>query len=74
MKQKLRIPLPKAVATSVSVDEGQAVDLTIEDDKVVIRSRRPCYSIEELVADMCPGREPESFDEVHAPPVGRELV
>ena len=70
----LAIRLPKAAAASLNVEEGQAVDLTIEGDKVIIRSRRPRYSIEELVARMRPGREPESFDDVNTPPAGRELL
>ena len=37
----LAIRLPKAAAASLNVQEGQAVDLTIEGDKVVIRPRRP---------------------------------
>jgi antitoxin MazE len=70
----LAIRLPKAAAESLSVKEGQAVDLTIEGDTVIIRSGRPRYSIEELVAQMRPGKEPESFDDVNAAPVGRELL
>lgn len=70
----LAIRLPKAAAASLNVREGQAVDLTIEGDAVVIRSSRPRYSIEELVAQMRPGNEPESFDDVTAPPVGQELL
>lgn len=70
----LAIRLPKAAAASLKVQEGQAVDLTIEGDAVMIRSRRPQYTIEELVTQMRPGQEPESFDEVNAPPVGRELL
>ncbi len=70
----LAIRLPKAAAASLNVQEGQPVDLTIEGDKVIIRSRRPRYSIDELVAGMRPGHEPESFDDVNAPPVGRELL
>ncbi len=70
----LAIRLPKAAAASLKVQEGQAVDLTIEGDAVVIRSGQPRYSIEELVAEMRPGNEPEPLDDVKAPPVGRELL
>jgi antitoxin MazE len=70
----LAIRLPKAAAASLNVQEGHAVDLTIEGDKVVIRSCRPRYSIEELVAAMRPGHEPEIFDDIKAPPVGREFL
>ena len=70
----LAIRLPKAAAESLNVREGQAVDLTIEGEAVVIRSSRPRYSIEELVAQMRRGNEPESFDDVKSPPVGQELL
>lgn len=70
----LAIRLPKAAAASLNVREGQAVDLTIEGEAVVIRSSRPRYSIEELVAQMRRGKEPQSFDDVNAPPVGQELL
>jgi antitoxin MazE len=70
----LAIRLPKAVAASLNVRAGQAVDLTIEADAVVIRSNRPRYSIEELVAQMIPGNEPEWIDDPDAPPVGQELL
>lgn len=70
----LAIRLPKAAAASLNVREGQAVDLTIEGEAVVIRSSRPRYSIEELVAQMRPANEPESFDDLNSPPVGQELL
>ena len=70
----LAIRLPKAAAASLNVREGQAVDLTIEGEAVVIRSSRPRYSLEELVAQMRPANEPESFDDVNSPPVGQELL
>ena len=70
----LAIRLPKAAAASLKVQEGQSVNLTIEGDAVVIRSGQPRYSIEELVAEMRPGNEPEALDDVKAPPVGRELL
>lgn len=70
----LAIRLPKAAAESLSIKEGQAVDLRIEGARLIIRSGRPRYSIEELVTQMRPGKEPESFDDVNAPPVGREML
>jgi antitoxin MazE len=70
----LAIRLPKAAAERLSVKEGQAVDLTIDGDRVIIRSGWPRYSIEELVAQMRPGKEPESFDDVTTPPEQRELL
>ena len=70
----LAIRIPRAVAESLRVQAGRAVDLTIEGDTVIMRSCQPRYTIEELVAEMRPGDEPETFDDVNSPPVGRETL
>jgi antitoxin MazE len=70
----LAIRLPKAAVASLEVREGEAVDLTIAGDTLVIRSRRPRYTLEELVAAMRPEDEPEALDDVNQPPLGAELL
>ena len=70
----LAIRLPKAIAETLQVRQGQAVDLTIEGNSVVMRASRQSYTIEELVAEMAPQVEPEVLDDVSAPPVGQELL
>ena len=70
----LAIRLPKAVAESLRVQGGQAVDLAIEGDAVIIRSCAPKYAIEALVSQMRPSDEPEVFDDVNSPPVGHEIL
>jgi antitoxin MazE len=70
----LAIRLPKAAVASLEVREGEAVDLTIAGDTLVIRSRRPRYTLEGLVAAMRPEDEPEALDDVNQPPVGAELL
>ena len=70
----LAIRLPKAVTATLQVRQGQAVDLTIEGNAVVMRASQRSYTIEELVAEMNPQVEPEVLDDVSAPPVGRELL
>lgn len=70
----LAIRIPKAVAESLRVQEGRAVDLMIEGDTVIMRSCQPRYTIEELVAEMRPGDEPEIFDDVNSPLVGHETL
>ncbi len=70
----LAIRLPKAVAATLQVHQGQAVDLTIEGNAVVMRASRQSYTIEELVAEMDPQAQPEVLDNVSAAPVGRELL
>ena len=70
----LAIRLPKAAVASLEVCEGETVDLVITGDSVVISSRRPRYSLEELVAAMCPADQPEALDDVNQPPLGAELL
>jgi antitoxin MazE len=70
----LAIRLPKAAVASLQVREGEPVNLAIEGDTVVIRARRPHYTLEELVAAMRPQDAPETLDDVNAPPVGAELL
>lgn len=70
----LAIRLPKAVVASLEVREGEPVDLVIEGDTLMIRARRPHYTLEELVAAMHPEDEPEILDDVHAPPQGDEAL
>lgn len=70
----LAIRLPKAVAASLRVREGEPVDLVIEGETLLIRPGRPRYTLEELVAAMRPENEPEVLDDVNAPPAGDELL
>jgi antitoxin MazE len=70
----LAIRLPKAVVASLSVHEGEAVDLMIEGDRLVVRSTRPRHTLAELVAEMRPEDEPEVLDDVCAPPISEELL
>ena len=70
----LAIRLPKAAVESLQVREGEPVDLVIEGDILVIRTRRPHYTLEELVAAMRPEDAPEMLDDVSAPPLGDELL
>lgn len=51
----LAVRVPKEVAASVGLREGAAVELTVEDDAIVLRRRR--YDIRDLVAAMA-GVEP----------------
>jgi antitoxin MazE len=46
----LAVRLPKDIADSVGFREGAALELTVEDDSIVLRRRR--YDIGELVAQM----------------------
>ena len=67
----LAIRLPKAAAESLRVKEGEAVELAIEGDALTIRSARPRYRLEDLVAGITPENRPEL---VEFPPAGEELL
>ncbi len=67
----LAIRLPKAAVESLRVHEGQAVDLAIEGESLVIRSARPRFVLEDLLADIAPEDQPEA---VEFPPVGEEKL
>ena len=65
----LAVRVPKDVAASVGLREGAALDLTIEDDAIVLRRRR--YDIAELVASMADAGQPPMLME--DAPRGSEL-
>ena len=52
----LAVRVPKDIAASVGLGEGAALDLTVEDDAIVLRRRR--YDIAELVAAMAGAEQP----------------
>jgi antitoxin MazE len=70
----LAIRLPKAAVASLQVREGEPVDLVIEGDTLLIRARRPYYTLEQLVAAMRPEDQPEIVDDVMSPPMGHEML
>ena len=70
----LAIRLPKAAVASLQVREGEPVDLVIEGETLMIRAKRPHYTLEELVAAMRPEDEPEVIDDVKVLPSGDELL
>ena len=67
----LALRLPKAAVRSLHVQEGEQVELTIKGDRIELRSARPRYRLEELLAQITPGNQPEALD---VTPVGEELL
>ena len=67
----LAIRLPRAAAQSLGVQAGEPVDLVIKGDRLEIRAARPRYRLAELVDQITPDNQSESFD---VPPVGEELL
>jgi antitoxin MazE len=50
----LGVRLPKAVAREARLDEGDTVDVSVNNGTIVIRPSRPTYSLQELVAKITP--------------------
>lgn len=67
----LAVRLPKAAVQSLRVQEGEAVELVIEGDRIEIRAIRPRYRLDDLLAQITPGTQPET---VEFPPAGEEAL
>ncbi len=67
----LAIRLPKAAVESLRVQEGEAVELRIEGDRIEIRPARPRYRLDDLLAQITPGAQPET---VEFAPAGEEAL
>lgn len=65
----LAVRLPKAAVEGLGVREGDAVDMAVEGDALLIRSASPRYRLEDLVAQITPDNQPEAIE---YPPVGEE--
>ena len=46
----LGLRLPKSVAREARLDDGDTVDVSVENGTIVIRPTRPRYSLDELVS------------------------
>ncbi len=66
----LGVRLPKAIAESAGLREGDRVEISFEDSAVVIRPAKPHYTLEELVAGITPENLHPETD--WGPAVGRE--
>ena len=67
----LAIRLPKAAVKTLRVQEGEAVELMIEGDRIEIRALRPRYRLDDLLAQITPGTQPET---VEFAPAGEEAL
>jgi len=66
----VRIPVPVLEQTSLRLD--QRVEVSAVDGTIVIRSARPRYTLEELVAQITPENRHEETD--WGPDVGLEIL
>jgi antitoxin component of MazEF toxin-antitoxin module len=63
--------LPKAAVEKFRLQEGGAVELSIEGDRIEIRAARPRYRLDDLIAQITPGTESET---VEFAPAGEEAL
>ena len=68
----LGLRIPKDVAAQVGLHPGVRVEITVEDDRVVISRARPRYRLPDLLQGMTPEAMHEAFD--WGPDLGREIV
>ena len=66
------VRLPASVLAEAKLGFDQSVDVRVEDGAVVIRSVRPRYTLEELVAQITPENRHEETD--WGPDVGLEIL
>jgi len=66
----LGLRLPKSVALEAQVDEGDTVEVSVKGGAIVIRSSRPTYSLDQLVAKITPRNRHGESD--WGAPVGHE--
>jgi len=50
----LGLRLPKSVAREARLDEGDTVDVSVDNGTIVIRPSKPRYSLDELVRGITP--------------------
>lgn len=67
----LALRIPKSLAAEVNVQDGDAVEVSVEAGALVVRPARKRYTIEELVADMTPDDRERELD--WGRPVGKEI-
>lgn len=73
----LALRIPKSYANEVNLKEGAAVDIKIEEDKIIISAKKKTkkknkYSLEELLSNISPGNLHGEID--FGSPVGKEII
>lgn len=58
----LGLRLPKEIAARMGLSEGSRVEMTTEDNRIVISADRPVYTLDELLAGLTPEAMHEAFD------------
>lgn len=50
----LGLRIPRSIAREMQIDEGDTVQLSVDDGTIVIRASRPRYTLDELVRRITP--------------------
>jgi antitoxin MazE len=58
----LGLRLPKSIAREVQLDEGDTVQVSVDNGAIVIRPSRPRYSLDELVRRITPKNRHDESD------------
>ena len=67
----LGLRLPKSVAREAQIDEGDAVDVSVDNGAIVIRPSRPQYVLDELVGRITSRNRHHESD--WGAPIGHEV-
>ena len=67
----LAVRLPKAAVEGLKVREGEAVEVELRGNALIMRAARPRYRLEDLIAGITPDNQPET---VEFPPAGEEQL
>ncbi len=72
----MALRIPTSTMRTWGIEEGQTVNLKVEDGALIARPTQPRYTLAELLAQ-CDFSQPLSAEDrewVDAPPVGREKI
>lgn len=70
----LALRIPKSYAKEINLEEGAAVDLKLEENKIIVspkKKRKKKYSLKELVSQITEENRYKEID--FGPPVGKEI-
>jgi len=67
----LGLRIPKSVAREVRLDEGDTVQVSVDNGAIVIRASRPRYALDDLVRRITPKNRHDEND--WGAPVGDEV-
>ncbi len=66
----LGIRLPQAIVQQVELHEGALVNISTENNKIILTPARPKYTLDELLKDITPQMQHDELD--WGEPVGEE--